>query len=298
MADSFATERRLVPRGGVGLCCDEEGVALGPVPLIAASRDASGRRQYETRSTEEIVDALQLAFGQLPEDIVRRGVSGLGRIVKALAAGDYARAAIAAVQIGLPEIAPERMAKLAQSSLCKFNPYHDERGRFTFAPDGISEASSREDASARASVDHQRNVTISRDDGSSEIRSGGSRTWRDNNPGAIRFGPFASDHGAIGQDGPFAIFPDADTGHRAMTDLLNSADYRDLTLEQAIKKWAPETENDSETYVANVSSWTGIARDKVLRSMSPAQIEAVASAIRRQEGWAPGTVGVVPNQRK
>ncbi len=148
---------------------------------------------------------------------------------------------------------------------------------------------------ARSGTPH---CSLARCERSASIRDAAHRMWRDNNPGAIQFGPFASDHGAIGQDGRFAIFPDADTGHRAMTDLLNSADYRDLTLEQAIKKWAPESENDSETYVANVSSWTGIARDKVLRSMSPAQIEAVASAIRRQEGWAPGTVRVVPSQRK
>ena len=49
--------------------------------------------------------------------------------------------------------------------------------------------------------------------------SGGSRAWRNNNPGNLEDGKFARDNGAIGSDGRFAIFPDATTGFNAMTGL-------------------------------------------------------------------------------
>jgi hypothetical protein len=44
----------------------------------------------------------------------------------------------------------------------------------------------------------------------------GPRNRRNNNPGNIEYGPFAKEHGAIGTDGRFAIFPDEETGFRAM----------------------------------------------------------------------------------
>ena len=43
--------------------------------------------------------------------------------------------------------------------------------------------------------------------GHETLRSGGSRSWRNNNPGNIRRGDFAINVGAIGDDGAFAFFP-------------------------------------------------------------------------------------------
>lgn len=74
----------------------------------------------------------------------------------------------------------------------------------------------------------------------------GPRNRRNNNPGNIEYGIFAKKKGAIGTDGRFAIFPDEQTGFEAMKDLLKSKSYRDLTIEEAIKKWAPAPENDPE----------------------------------------------------
>lgn len=90
-----------------------------------------------------------------------------------------------------------------------------------------------------------------------------SRCRRNHNPGNIRYGQFACSHGATGTDGVFAIFPDDATGFAAMSSLLGAA-YRGLTLAQAIAKWAPPTENNTQQYVADVSDWTGIAPDTEL----------------------------------
>jgi len=75
-----------------------------------------------------------------------------------------------------------------------------------------------------------------------------SRGWRNNNPGNMEYGSFAKSHGAIGSDGRFAIFPDVETGLRAMRALLKSSKYRNLTPKQALYRYAPPGENDVQAY--------------------------------------------------
>lgn len=82
-----------------------------------------------------------------------------------------------------------------------------------------------------------------------------SRCRRNNNPGDIEFGEFAVTHGATGSDGRFAIFPDADTGFAAMRLLFQAPSYVGLTVAQAIERWAPSTENNTNAYIANVCHW-------------------------------------------
>jgi hypothetical protein len=57
----------------------------------------------------------------------------------------------------------------------------------------------------------ERSITYHYDDGSVEIRAGGTRAWRNNNPGNVAGGP-----GEIGKDyGGLAVFPDVSTGRNA-----------------------------------------------------------------------------------
>jgi hypothetical protein len=119
----WITWHRLSARGEAGLSCDQDGVALGPVALIAAQKTASGKARYRLRSAEELAKTFALAYGPKPPGILARWQAGLNRVAQALDQGHAALAAIAAVQLGLPEIGPEAMAKLARSSLAKaFNP--------------------------------------------------------------------------------------------------------------------------------------------------------------------------------
>jgi hypothetical protein len=87
-----------------------------------------------------------------------------------------------------------------------------------------------------------------------------SRCRRNHNPGNIEYSEFARAHGASGNDGVYAVFPDDATGWRAMSTLLQIG-YLNLTMAQAITKWAPPEQNDTEAYIANVQEWTGIAPD-------------------------------------
>lgn len=116
---SFGHWYRLASCGAAGLSCDTDGVALGPVPLVAAG---PGRR-YIVRPEGEAARALALAYGAVAPERLARCMAGLGSVAKALDRNDGARAAIVAVQMRFPAITPEGMAKLAAASdLHKYNP--------------------------------------------------------------------------------------------------------------------------------------------------------------------------------
>jgi hypothetical protein len=94
----------------------------------------------------------------------------------------------------------------------------------------------------------------------------GSRPAHNNNPGDIEFGPFAKKNGATGGDPRFAIFPTEEKGWAALRKLLNSKSYLGLTVNQAINKYAPSTENNVHAYIENICAWTGLMPDTVLTS--------------------------------
>src|SRR5258706_3024475 len=70
------------------------------------------------------------------------------------------------------------------------------------------------------------------------IRTGGSRAWRNNNPGNIRPGKFSSKNGGIGSADGFEIFPTYQAGRQALAALLRGKTYSSLTLFSAIARYA------------------------------------------------------------
>lgn len=113
---------RLVPRGGAGLACDDDGVALGPVSLVEAWRDEGGKLRFRAKPLAEVGKAMRLAYGDAENETVARHHRGLSRIAELLAAGEGTRARIHAVQLGFGDIDDDGMAKLARAlTLRKFN---------------------------------------------------------------------------------------------------------------------------------------------------------------------------------
>ncbi|MBS7455734.1 TIGR02594 family protein [Coralloluteibacterium stylophorae] len=145
-----------------------------------------------------------------------------------------------------------------------------------------------EGASARADG---RDTVISHADGSVETRSGGTLAWRNNNPGNIRAGDFADAHGAIGT-GPsgFAVFPDRATGVEAIGALLQGDSYRNLSVNDAISRYAPPVENDTASYQRTIENLTGLDTGRTIASLSAAELSRVVDAIQVVEGWQEGSV--------
>lgn len=133
-------------------------------------------------------------------------------------------------------------------------------------------------------------TTIVFDDGTTQVRRGGSRSWRNNNPANMEYGEFAQGHGAVGGDPRFAIFPDEPTGQAATLALLRLPEYQALTVAQAVGKWAPATENNTAAYQQRVEQWTHLDANTPLSTLTDQQLVSVTMAMRRQEGWIEGTV--------
>lgn len=124
----------------------------------------------------------------------------------------------------------------------------------------------------------------------SAVRVGGTRAWRNNNPGNIVRGSFTQNHGDIGTDGRFAIFPDEATGMAALLALLLTSTYQSLTIKDAIFKYAPPNENDSDAYVKFIQQQTGLDITRQMSSLNTDELNSVAGAIQVQEGWRAGNV--------
>jgi hypothetical protein len=120
------------------------------------------------------------------------------------------------------------------------------------------------------------------------INVGGTRNWRNNNPGNIEAGGFASGQGAIGSDGRFAIFPDMPTGRKALSTLLTSGSYINLSIEEAMIRYAPPTENDTNAYTSFISTKVGVDPSTIMSTLTADQLSLFVDAIYHYEG---GTAG-------
>jgi hypothetical protein len=126
-----------------------------------------------------------------------------------------------------------------------------------------------------------------------ETRKGGHRNWRNNNPGNIEYGKFAISMGAIGTDGRFAIFPSMDMGYAAADALMKGKSYQNLSIADAIKRWAPPSENNTGAYQAAFTK-AGFDITKKYSDLSPAEQRRYLETKMRIEGGKVGTVTAGP----
>lgn len=154
---------------------------------------------------------------------------------------------------------------------------------------GIASNTSRLQKPARAH-ESSRDVIYTNDDGSQYRRTGGTRAWRNMNPGNIRYSDFARRAGAIGEAGGFAVFPDEETGMRAIGQLLRSDSYNRLTIAGAISRYAPPIENDTSAYHRRIQELTGLSINRRITELNDTELARVANAIKQIEGWTSGRV--------
>jgi len=135
--------------------------------------------------------------------------------------------------------------------------------------------------------------TVELADGSVEKRTG-SRNWRNNNPGNIEYGALAKSNGAIGTDGRFAIFPTMDAGMKAQEKLLfEGSGYKNLSIAQAISRYAPPNENNTKGYISSVSQAVGVDPNTPLSSLNAEQRKAMLAAMHKVEGFKEGKTEVL-----
>jgi hypothetical protein len=118
------------------------------------------------------------------------------------------------------------------------------------------------------------------------------RSLRNNNPGNIRIGtnwqgllPFADQSPDQKAEHDFCVFKSPVWGFRAMTTILLNYQRRDglKTLRQAISRWAPPEENDTDAYVRAVANVVGVNPDEPLNWCNEEMLTAMVKAIAIHE---------------
>jgi hypothetical protein len=85
--------------------------------------------------------------------------------------------------------------------------------------------------------------------------------------------------------GYIAVFPDAATGWNAMSVLLHSRGYFNLSIDAVVARYAPPPKNPTAVYQANVQHWTGLSGTTLLNSLNVSEFEIFMNAMAQQEGF-------------
>lgn len=131
------------------------------------------------------------------------------------------------------------------------------------------------------------------------VKTGGTRAFRNNNPGNIEYKESTWNYpGVIGHDGRFCIFETLEHGTHAMYLRLRSdrtnhgdltPDYASLTIEKAIHQWCPPKEsngtlNNTEGYVRFVVEHSGLAKSRIVGSLNEEEFSRLVAAMIKKEG--------------
>ena len=135
-------------------------------------------------------------------------------------------------------------------------------------------------------------VVYTSEDGNKFSFSGGDRNWRNQNPGNLVPGIVSKRNGAIGKAGPFAVFPDYETGHRALLDSLKNM-HGNKDIPTLMEAYAPKKENNTKRYIAFIRKKTGVKGTKKVKDFSASEFEKLWQGIEQMEGWGKGKEGTV-----
>jgi len=123
--------------------------------------------------------------------------------------------------------------------------------------------------------------------------SGGTRAWRNHNPGNLRPGSISRRHNQIGEvrvsHGKFAVFPDKRSGENALIDLLTTV-YYDKSIDAVMSKYAPSTENDTQKYKKFLHDKIGVKENKKIKELTAAQFKKFWKAIEQYESYKAGKI--------
>ncbi len=126
--------------------------------------------------------------------------------------------------------------------------------------------------------DEQENMTI---------RSGGTKAWRNNNPGNMVYHTkgFAVRHGAIEKAGGMAVFPSETIGRQALIDLLKSINFAHLSITQLPEKY---DKGNAQEYRRMLFSICKVDPHKIIKNLTEQEFDNLRISIERIEGWKVG----------
>lgn len=128
-------------------------------------------------------------------------------------------------------------------------------------------------------------------DGRYELRTGGTPSWRYNNPGKLLYGNFAKSAGAIGNDGPLAIFSTYEDGLAALETYLFQSDFgfKNLKLSELVTDFYSTTDGyNPKEILAYILKETGLKSSQTLMTMTVDDRAKLLEAMQYQDNYVPG----------
>lgn len=119
------------------------------------------------------------------------------------------------------------------------------------------------------------------------LRSGGTISWRFNNPGNLRPGSKYTLHigqGSTKNNGNFLIFPTVEAGRIEKKNHLLRKHQND-SLEQMLKNYTPPTDNNTDKYINFVQSKTAIDKTSKIGKLSEAELENLLQTLQLYEDY-------------
>jgi hypothetical protein len=87
----------------------------------------------------------------------------------------------------------------------------------------------------------------------------------------------------------FAVFPTEEIGTQARIRLLKGSKYRNKTILEAVKTYAPKKDgNNPERYARQIDSIAGLKSNRVLKDLSAGEFTELMAAMKQIEGNRPG----------
>jgi hypothetical protein len=128
-----------------------------------------------------------------------------------------------------------------------------------------------------------------------EKRTGGTISWRTNNPGNNVYGPLAKKYGAIGsvlaKDGePVAIFPTLEQGLNMQMAQWRRPKYNNVSIGQGVHMWTGGNQPPNSPYATSLAKAAGATPDTLVSSLSDAQLKAMVAKQATWEGYKPGKI--------
>lgn len=127
-------------------------------------------------------------------------------------------------------------------------------------------------------------TSVEYEDGSIATRKG-ARSVRNNNPGNLEASKYVQQYeGYVGTDGRFAVFRTLQDGQNAMKRLFETEGYRNLTVADAMRRYAPKKDgNLTENYINTIAK-AGVDVNKRMSALSAEERQRLIETITRVEG--------------
>ncbi len=135
----------------------------------------------------------------------------------------------------------------------------------------------------------KRSVIYTNTDGKHFRHFGGTVAWRNHNPGNIRPGKISRRHNQIGAINNFAVFPDYQSGHEALIDVIKT-NYWNSSITEMMEAFAPSSENNTKSYIKFLQKFTGVSDNKKIKNFANIQFKKLWEGIERLESYKKGCV--------